>query len=86
MMGAGFALAVIGRAFAAIERTPALPAFSSKVLALAALREAAAYMGADGNEVRWRKEIDELAEGHAATVRKAEACLVMAYVRSNASY
>jgi len=44
MMGAGFALDVLGRAFAAIEKTPTLPAFYSEVLALAALREATAYI------------------------------------------
>ena len=83
MMGAGVALDVLGRAFAAIEKTPTLPAFSSEVLALAALREATAYICVGENEVKWRKEIDELAGDLAATVRRAEACLVMLYFQNN---
>ena len=86
MMGAGFALDVLGRAFAAIEKTPTLPAFSSEVLALAALREATAYICVGENEVKWRKEIDELAGDLAATVRRAEACLVMLYFQNNCTY
>ena len=52
------------------------------VLALAALREATAYICVRENEVRWRKKIDELAGDQAATVRRAEASLVMAYFES----
>ena len=83
MMGAGVALAVLGRAFAAIENTPVLPPrFTPWVLALASLREATAYICVAPNDVQWRKEIDELARNQAITVQRAEASLVNAYFKS----
>eukprot|EP00973_Karenia_brevis_P085226 11829391-Karenia_brevis.AAC.1 len=81
-MGAGQGVAVLGRALAAIEHTRELPIAncSSAALALAALREAAAYVGAAGDVEKWRKGIDKLAlheygEGAAQIVQAAEAKL-----------
>ena len=86
MMGAGSALDVLGRAFAHIEKTPTLPAFSSEVLALAALREATAYICAGEHERQWRQEIDVVAGNQADAVRRAEACLVTLYFQNTCTY